>query len=166
MSSESPDAIPKLNAGNYHVWYAELRYLLQEKAIWSVVTGNIKIPDSKAFEAAKDKEKAFGIIMRSIEPALRAPVKDLTDPKKILDTLKDLYGTPSAGTCFNAIKNFLSLSQLPDERIPAFIAHVCDAQCTLINSRPSEYTVNDFDSEPELLTSVLIGGTPAYSSLT
>src|SRR6266478_6204000 len=164
MSSESPDAIPKLNAGNYHVWYAELCYLLQEKAIWSVVTGNIRIPESKAFEASKDKEKAFGIIMRSIEPALRAPVKDLTDPKKILDTLKDLYGTPSAGTRFNAIKNFLSLSQLPDERIPAFIARVRDAQRTLINSRPSEYTVNDFDSE--LLTSVLIGGTPAYSSLT
>src|SRR5258708_30030222 len=34
----------------------------------------------------------------------------------------------------------------------------------LINSRPSEYTVTEFDSE--LLTSVLISGTPGYSSLT
>src|SRR5260221_11846618 len=102
--------------------------------------------------------------MRSIEPALRALVKDLTDPKKILDMLEELYGTPSAGTRFNAIKAFLSLSQLPEERIPAFITRVRDAQRTLINSRPSEYTVTEFDSE--LLTSVLITSTPGYSSLT
>ena len=44
-------------------------------------------PTSKAYEAAKDKEKACEIIMRSIELALRALVKDPTDPKKILDTL-------------------------------------------------------------------------------
>src|SRR5260370_15652029 len=164
MSSDPSDTIPKLNAGNYHVWYAELSYLLQEKSIWGLVNGTLDIPTSKAYEAAKDREKAFGIIMRSIEPALRATVKDLTDPKKLLDTLKELYGTPSAGTCFNAIKTFLSLSQLPDKRIPAFITCVCDAQCTLINSRPSEYIVTEFDSE--LLTSVLISGTPGYSLLT
>src|SRR5258707_13744653 len=102
--------------------------------------------------------------MRSIETALRALGKDLSDPKKILGMLEELYGTPSAGTRFNAIKTFLSLSQLPDERIPAFITRVRDAQCTLINSRPSEYTVTEFDSE--LLTSILISGTPGYSSLT
>ena len=144
MSSDPSDTIPKLNAGNYHVWYAELSYLLQEKSIWGLVNGTLDIPTSKAYEAAKDREKAFGIIMRSIEPALRAPVKDLTDPKKILDTLKELYGTPSAGTRFNVIKTFLSLSQLPEEHIPAFITRVHDAQCTLINSRPSEYTVTEF----------------------
>src|SRR5260221_13001126 len=101
--------------------------------------------------------------MRSIEPALRALVKDLTDPKKILDMLEELYGTPSAGTRFNVIKTFLSLSQLPEERIPAFITRIRDAQRTLINSRPSEYTVTEFDSE--LLTSALIIGTPCYSSI-
>src|SRR5260370_9842033 len=94
MSSDPSDTIPKLNAGNYHVWYAELSYLLQEKSIWGLVNGTVDIPTSKAYEAAKDREKAFGIIMRSIEPALRAAVKDLTDPKKILDTLRELYGTP------------------------------------------------------------------------
>ena len=164
MSSESSDSILKLNAGNYHVWYTKLHYLLQEKVIWGIINGTVEVPNSKAFEVAKDKEKAFGIIMRSIEPALRAPARDFMDPKKILDTLEELYGTPSAGTRFNAIKSFLSLSQLPDERIPAFISRVRDAQRTLINSRPSEYTVNDFDSE--LLTSVLISGTPGYSLLT
>ncbi len=136
MSSDPSDTIPKLNAGNYHVWYAELSYLLQEKSIWGLINGTLDIPTSKAYEAAKDREKAFGIIMRSIEPALRALVKDFTDPKNILGTLKELYGTASAGSCFNVIKTFLSLSQLPDEHIPAFITCVCDAQHTLINSRP------------------------------
>jgi len=60
------------------------------------------------YEATKDREKALGIIMRSIELALRALVKDFMDPKKILDMFKELYGAPSAGTHFNAIKTFLS----------------------------------------------------------
>ena len=42
------------------------------------------------------KEKAYRIIMRSMEPALRASVADLDDPKAVLDKLKTLYGTPNA----------------------------------------------------------------------
>ncbi len=78
------------------------------------------------------------------------------DPKKILDMFKELYGAPSAGTHFNAIKTFLSSRW----GIPSFITHVHDAQHTLTNSRPSEHSVNDFDSE--LLTSVLIRRMAAY----
>src|SRR5258708_13537908 len=111
MTSDPSDTIPKLNAGNYHVWYAELSYLLQEKSIWGLVNGTLDIPTSKAYEAAKDREKAFGIIMRSIKPPLRALVKDLTDPKKILDTLRELYATATPAPPFNPIKTLLSPPQ-------------------------------------------------------
>ena len=70
MSSDSSETIPKLNAGKYHVWYAE-RATSCKRRPWGIVNGSVDVPNSKAYEAAKDREKAFGIIMRSIEPALK-----------------------------------------------------------------------------------------------
>ena len=65
---------------------------------------------------------------------------------------------------WNTLKSFLWITQRPDEHILAVITRIREAQRLFVNSRPQDYSVEMFDSE--LLTSVLISGTPAYSTLT
>jgi hypothetical protein len=118
MASETTsNSIPKLNPSNYHPWYAEIRALLREKGYWGIIHGTVTLPAEKSHEVVLAKEKALGLIHRSVEPALMAEVIDLEDPKAVLDKLKAIYGVSNAGTRFNALKSFLSITQQPNERI-------------------------------------------------
>ena len=89
-----------------------------------MINGTVSMPSEKAHEIILAKEKALGLIRRSVEPALKATIAELDDPKAVLDRLKATYGVSNAGTRFNALKSFLSLTQQPDERISTFISRV------------------------------------------
>ena len=69
------------------------------------------------------KEKALGLIRRSVELALKATIAELNDPKAVVDRLKATYGVSNAGTWFNALKSFLSLTRQPDKRISMFMLY-------------------------------------------
>ena len=136
MSSEiSSDLIPKLNPSNFHTWYAEIADLLHEKGYWGIVNGTVSLSTEKAHKMVLAKEKALGLIRRSVELALKGTIAELDDPKAILDKLKVTYGVSNAGTQFNALKSFLSLTQQPDKHISTFISwglrcsvHFCQCQ--------------------------------------
>jgi hypothetical protein len=97
---------------------------LRAKGIWYWIfadTPNRTTEPKDWRKCAEARDQAVGEIRRHLAPELRSISLGSSDPKSILDAIKEAYGKSSFATRFNALQAFLAVKQESSESIAAFI---------------------------------------------
>ena len=125
LSSATSSTNVPLSTANYSLWQPAMEDYLQAKGIWYWIfadTPNWTTEPKDWRKCAEARDQAVGEIRRHLAPELRSISLGSSDPKSILDAIKEAYGKSSFATRFNALQAFLAVKQESSELIAAFIS--------------------------------------------
>ena len=93
------------DGSNYSFWSVQMRLILQERCLWSLIDGRYKQPPhgTEAWLAWEDKrDRALATILLAMSYSLQASYISETDPTKLWATLAEKYGDHAAPTASTA----------------------------------------------------------------
>ena len=151
----------KLNDGNYADWRIKMEALLEEKELWTVVSGEETIPhtgpNSKGVKAFIRKQRlARAKIILHVENS-QLPHTRYGDPKEIWDSLTRVHRSRGFGTLLSMRRKFFSMTKDHSQSMQAWIAAVRQAAFEL---ESADFEVRKID----LIIALTQGLPESYSS--
>ena len=150
-SSESSLSFPRLGESNYASWKLNMKALLMQKKVWSIVSGLDLKPASDAShyrDWIKDQQSAAGIIFLGLEDDQKHQIQDvLDDPKAMWTKLESIHVQKRPSTHFNAYNALLSIAKLPDEPLPSLTSRIEKAMQEVKYLCPKSFSIDSLDND-------------------
>ena len=89
-------SIDKFDGKNFHIWKIRMQMLLQERGLWSIVTGDEKepkTPPEAIQEYQKRETKAFNAICMNVKDSLLTQVYAGKTAQKAWDSSEKMFQT-------------------------------------------------------------------------
>ena len=112
--------IIKLNETNYLSWAQQVEWILDERELWGIVSGEEKKPveeegvtipnlEEKVLAYGKNAKKARSIIGTSVSAGVMTYIRGMSDPAKMWKTLADKYDPKTRSTLLQAVKQLSAI---------------------------------------------------------
>ena len=137
--AESTIKIKPLTNGNYQEWAGEMKALLMQRGLWSVVSGKSSKPtEAAALEKWEAKaEKAAGEIYLAVGGDQRVHFSGHEEnPKEMWEKLKAAHLHQKPGARFNAYDELFSIHKVDDETLTDVAMRVEKAMSNIKQLRP------------------------------
>ena len=132
----------KLDETNYNDWKIQMEALLEEKGLFSIVSGrDIMLttgPNSKGVKTFLEKQRlARSKIILAIHPSQLPHVRNKENPSVIWQNLSRIHCARGLGVLLTLRMDFLKMSMPPGSTIASYVASIrhaaCNSACSLFN---------------------------------